>query len=246
MKQRYFFAVSVLIALSGMASAADMSDPVGSTLLLPAPELNWTGCTLGGQVGDLRSRSSDWIVRTPGGAFPGQSLGRHEAAGWIGGVQVACNRQLAGGPVFGIQGDYIGANAEGSHDSALETGVAYQSRVKSLTTLTGRLGFAQDSALAYVKGGVAWERGDDRATTTVLGTAYSANVTRPGWTIGIGAEYALTRNLSGFVEYGYYHFGTRQIALTPRVPGLPVGLVDITQTTNLVRVGINYRFGFDH
>jgi hypothetical protein len=38
--------------------------------------------------------------------------------------------------------------------------------------------------------------------------------------------------------------GTRQIALTPRVPGLPVGLVDITQSTNLARVGINYRFGF--
>jgi opacity protein-like surface antigen len=104
------------------------------------------------------------------------------------------------------------ANAEGSHDSAREIGVAYHSKVKSLASVTGRVGYAWDRLLGYVRGGAAWERDEYWATTILLGTAYTARETRPGWTIGVGGEYAFTNVLSGFVEYNYYDFGTRQIA----------------------------------
>ncbi len=65
-------------------------------------------------------------------------------------------------------------DAEGSHDSALEFGVAYHSKVKSLASVTGRIGYAWDRFLGYVKGGDAWERDNYWATTIVLGTAYTA------------------------------------------------------------------------
>jgi outer membrane immunogenic protein len=100
-----------------------------------------------------------------------------------------------------------------------------------------------DRLLGYVRGGVAWQRDDLWATTTILGTAYAAGSTRPGWTIGVGAEYAFNRSLSSFVEYGYYNFGTSKVEFTPQVAGLSKAFVDITQTTNVLRVGVNYRFG---
>jgi outer membrane immunogenic protein len=140
-------------------------------------------------------------------------------------------------------GDYAWADAEGSHDSAREIGVAYHSKVKSLATVTGRVGYAWDRFLGYVKGGGAWERDDYWATTIILGTAYTAQVTRSGWTFGVGGEYAFTNALSAFVEYNYYDFGTRTIGLTPQVAGLGPAFVDVTETKSVVRAGLNFRFG---
>ena len=156
--------------------------------------------------------------------FFGQSLGGHDANSWLGGVQAGCDYQFAGGFVIGIQGDYAWTDAEGSHDSAREFGVAYHSKVKSLASVTGRIGYAWDRFLGYVKGGGAWERDDYWATTIILGTAYTARETRSGWTIGVGGEYAFTNVLSGFVEYNYYDFGTREIGFTPQIAGLGPGI----------------------
>jgi hypothetical protein len=49
--------------------------------------------------------------------------------------------------------------------------------------------------------------------------------------------------LSGFVEYSYYDFGTRDIGLTPLLVGLRPGVAGIKETKSVVRVGLNVRFG---
>ena len=59
-----------------------------------------------------------------------------------------------------------------------------------------------------------------------------------------GGEYAFTHVISGFVEYNYYDFGTRQIAFTPQVVGLGPAFVDINETKSVVRAGLNLRFGY--
>jgi outer membrane immunogenic protein len=145
--------------------------------------------------------------------------------------------------VIGIQGDYAWTDAEGSHNSAREFGVAYHSQVKSLATVTGRIGYAWDRFLGYAKGGGAWERDDYSATTIVLGTAYTARETRSGWTIGVGGEYAFTDFLSGFVEHSYYDFGTRDIAFEPQIADLRPAFVDVKESKGVVRAGLNFRFG---
>src|SRR5262249_14910709 len=143
-------------------------------------------------------RSTDWVVRTPGGLFFGESLGAHDVNGWLGGLQAGCDYQFAGGFVIGLAGDYAWTDAEGAHDSTREIGVAYHSRARSLSSVTGRVGYGWDRFLGYVRGGAAWERDDYWATTIILGTAYTARETRSGWTIGVGGEYAFTRFLSAF------------------------------------------------
>ncbi len=183
-------------------------------------------------------------MRTPGGAFFGQSLGSHDVDGWIGGVQGGCDYQFAGGFVIGVQGDYGWTNANGSHASARETGVFYHSDVESLASVTARIGYAWDRFLGYVKarrclGGTS----TIRLRPSCVGTAYTSSDTRSGWTIGAGGEYAFTRFLSGFVEYNYYDFGTADIHLTPQIAGLPQGFLDIDESASIVRAGLNLRFG---
>ncbi len=241
--RRLLLGTTALIVLMGSARSADMRAPAFKAPAPLVPTWSWTGCYLGGHGGGLWAKSTDWTVRTPGGAFFGQSLGGHDLNSWIAGIQVGCDYQLAGRFVVGIEGDYAFANADGSHDSALEFGVAYHSKVKALASVTGRIGYAWDRFLGYVKGGAAWERDEYRATTIILGTAYLARDTRPGWTIGGGGEYAFTNRLSGFVEYNYYDFGNREISLTPQVAGLGPGLLAIKATTSVIRAGVNVRFG---
>jgi outer membrane immunogenic protein len=233
----------VWAAFSVSAFAADNVHPAEPPPMQSSPIWNRTGIYIGGHIGGLRFQSRDWTVRTPGGAFYGQSIGSHDANGWIGGIHVGYHYQLAKGFLIGLQGDYAWGDASGNHDSERETGVAYHSKVKSLATITGRLGYAVNRLLGYIRGGVAWERNDFWATTTILGTAYTADATLLGWTLGAGAEYAFTQRLFGFIEYDYYNFGTRNIAFTPQVSGLPTGYLDITQTTSAVRIGVSYRFG---
>jgi outer membrane immunogenic protein len=239
----WLIAIAALLALTGAASAADLRTPLYKAPPVVVPAWSFTGCFVGGHAAGLWARSEDWIVRTPGGDFFGQSLGSHAVKDWLGGVAAGCDYQFANRFVMGLQGDYAWSNSVGDHDSTRETGVAYHSRVKSLASVTGRVGYAWDRFLGYVRGGAAWERDDYWATTIILGTAYTATVTRPGWTVGVGGEYAFTDCLSGFVEYGYYDLGSRTITLTPQVAGLRLAFVETKETKQVVRVGLKVRFG---
>lgn len=241
--RKFLLGTAALMALADPAISADLKARVYKAPPPAGPVWNWTGCYVGGHAGGLWAKSTDWIVRTPGGAFSGQSLGEHEIDGWIGGAQIGCDYQFAGGFVIGLQGDYAWANAQGSHDSALEFGVAYHSKAKSLASVTGRVGYAWGRLLGYVRGGGAWERDEYWATTIILGTAYTARETRPGWTVGAGGEYAFSNFLSGFVEYNYYDLGSRRMTFTPQVAGLGLAYLDIKETKSVLRAGLNIRFG---
>src|SRR5262249_30765443 len=116
-------------------------------------------------------------------------------------------------------------------------------KVKSLASITGRLGYAWGRFLGYLKGGAAGDHDDYWPTTIIRGTAYTPRETRSAWTIGAGGEYAFTNVVSAFVEYNYFDFGPRQVAFTPQVVGLEPAFVDVKETKSVVRAGLNFRFG---
>jgi outer membrane immunogenic protein len=115
-----------------------------------------------------------------------------------------------------------------------------------VASVTGRIGYAWDRFLGYVKGGGAWERDEltiDFFNTGVIG---SRSDTRSGWTIGIGGEYAFTNWITGFVEYDYYNFGGRSndFVCGPRACfantfDLPI---DVKETKSVFKVGLNFLF----
>jgi len=79
-------AAAALLALLSPAAAGGLGEPVNGPPSGPPQGVSWTGCYAGGHVGGLWGTSDKWIVRTPGGAFEGESLGGHDVDGFIGGV----------------------------------------------------------------------------------------------------------------------------------------------------------------
>jgi outer membrane immunogenic protein len=233
-------ATVALTALAAPAIAADMRAPVYKA---PPPvyAYNWTGCYVGGNVGTMWARK-DWTNTTPG-PLVGRPIGSHNADGFIGGVQGGCNYQFAGGFVIGIQGDYDWTDAKGTNNDLIGIFWTDQTRVRSLASVTGRVGYAWDRFLGYVKGGGAWERDEYSVFLTATGTLQAAaSETRGGWTVGFGGEYALTDWLSGFAEYDYYDFGNRgNTFVTPA--GGTFGTVDIKERKGVFKIGFNLRWG---
>jgi outer membrane immunogenic protein len=228
----------MLIASPAMAADLRVRQPVYKAPPPPPPVyFTWTGCYIGGHVGGVWTRK-EWSVRDPGNAFFGLSDGTHDADGWLGGVQAGCDYQFAGGFVIGIAGDYAWANADGSNASLLFAPVVNHSKVKSLASVTGRIGYAWDRFLGYVKGGGAWERDEHDFTDGVISGSVSAS--RSGWTIGVGGEYAFTNYLTGFIEYNYYDFGSRDFTFVGN--GAPF-VYGIDETKSVLKAGLNFRLG---
>jgi outer membrane immunogenic protein len=226
---------ALLAGLAQSASAADVRVPYRP----PAPVyFSWTGCYFGGHVGGVWTRK-EWVVRDPASPFFGQSDGSHNADGFLGGVQGGCDYQFAGGFVIGVAGDYAWTDASGSHFSPLFPGAVNHTKVDSLASVTGRIGWAWDRFLGYVKGGGAWERDKyDFIDGVLIGTL---DDTRSGWTVGVGGEYAFTNFVTGFIEYNYYDFNKRDLTFVQNIGGTFIYGID--ETKHVVKAGLNFRFG---
>src|SRR5579871_3705921 len=198
---------AVLALLATPALAADLRPMYTKAPPPPPPAFSWTGCYVGGNVGGMWGHK-DWTNETVGTTF-GQPIGSHDADSWLGGVQGGCNYQFAGRWVVGVQGDYDWTDASGTNLDQIAIGRTDRTRIRNLASVTGRIGYGWDRFLGYVKGGGAWTRDDYDVFTTATGvTAATASETRSGWTIGVGGEYAFMPNLSAFIEYDHYDFGT--------------------------------------
>jgi outer membrane immunogenic protein len=240
--KRLLLASVACLAFAGPSIAADLARPAPVYVPPPVvvPVFTWTGCYVGGNVGGIWAKN-DWNDTV----F--LEFGSNTASGALGGLQAGCNYQV-GGWVFGIQGDYDWTNANSNNANLIFAGVTDQTHVKSLASVTGRVGYAFDRFLGYVKVGGAWEQ--NSYDWVVAGaSALSTSATQSGWTVGIGGEYAFLNWLTGFIEYDYYGFSNG----SPGVFACPagtcgVGIVTIANTgiktnANVLKVGLNFKFG---
>ena len=114
-----------------------------------------------------------------------------------------------------------------------------------MATVRGRAGVALQSWLIYATaGGAATNFNFNQSNTYAgLGTETSAiSGTRWAPVYGGGVEYLVARNWSVKAEYLHADFGTKsQLDPFPPFVGLHSHSVDLK--TDIVRAGINYRFG---
>ena len=206
------------------------------------PYYNWTGFYIGGHIG-WSSTEKDWSNYHDGfGVADPLFLGTsHKGDSFIGGGQIGINWQ-AGQWVFGIEGDISAVD----HDQRSSCGplLAYScnSQADWYATATGRIGYAWDRALLYVKGGAAFAEDSYNVYDTSTGLLFgNADDTRTGWTVGVGLEYAFWNNWSAKIEYNYLDFGSDRHNFHDA--GLLVASGDIDQQVHMVKFGINYRFG---
>jgi outer membrane immunogenic protein len=199
-------------------------------------------------------------VVTPLGTVP--LTGRANANGVIGGGQAGYNWQR-GTWLFGLEADIQGSDERGSADVCIVAGCAIGTGVLTANykldwfgTARGRVGFLPtDRVLLYATGGLAY--GEVSATAPLIPLSWGS--TRAGWTVGAGAEAAIDQHWSVKLEYLYMdlgNFGSGTTTATNVVTqlGVPVRRNTVTTTTftsafssrftdNIVRVGLNYRFG---
>jgi outer membrane immunogenic protein len=117
-------------------------------------------------------------------------------------------------------------------------------------TARGRIGYLPaERILLYATGGLAYGNfsGSSWTLPMNIGTWSSLNV---GWTVGAGAEAALGNNWSFKVEYLYMDLGnvggSSATVVVPAggAPGSTTSYLFNTKfTDNIVRVGLNYKFG---
>jgi outer membrane immunogenic protein len=221
------------------ASAADLPAPIYTKAPPPVVAYNWSGCYGGGNVGGIFPKTEWWQI---GGI--GQRFSSATGDSWLAGIQAGCNYQFSGtGWVVGIQGDYDWSDATGSAPHSTLLTLTDQSHISGLGSVTGRVGYAWDRFLGYVKGGGAWQRTGYLQYFPATGATFATgSSTLDGWTIGIGGEYGFTPNLSVFLEYDYYDFGTRTVTFAAAAGGFPQ--INIHETESVVKAGLNWRFNW--
>lgn len=218
-------AVAALLLAPMAAQAADLSRPRYKAPVYSAPTYaSWTGFYVGINGGYGFGRSVwDTVL--------GLSTGEFDVKGGLVGGTVGYNLQT-GTWVWGLEGDIDASWIKGSTTTFCPLGC--ETKNSWLGTARGRLGYAGwNSWLPYITGGAAF--GDIKATTS-LGSATKTNV---GWTAGAGVEYAFTGNWSTKIEYLFADLGkmTCPVATCDAAAD-----TDVKFNTNIVRLGVNYRF----
>jgi outer membrane immunogenic protein len=238
------------LASSQVASAADL--PVKAPPQY-VPPFNWTGPYIGGFFGygwgdntvvdhegasSIDRTTSSLLVPAPAPTGPGFGTHDYNINGFLGGAAVGWNWQVNPWLVLGIES---GVTWTGIDDTAACGSFTCRTEMPWMFDITGRVGYAVDRALFYVKGGGVWAHSEYTKWNSVLGYA-TATDTRFGWVVGAGIEYAFLPNWSAKIEYNFIDFGTQTETFTFYAPCCATVYSDIDQQIQFVKAGINYRF----
>lgn len=192
--------------------------------------------------------------------------------GFLGGAQIGYNFQT-GGLVLGVETDIQGSaikrngaavgfsnNYFGFPLPVFGGSAKVSGGVDFLGTLRARVGYAvTPSLLVYATGGLAY--GQTRlnysgfsmhpvvGAANIIGGAVSSSKFSVGYTLGGGAEYALTSNWSIKGEYLYYDLGRQSASFGACAPppiiagACSVATASVRNNGHIVRAGLNYKFG---
>ena len=192
------------------------------------------------------------------------------SGGFTGGGQIGYNYQLGGaglpgfggvgpngGVVIGVEADavYTDLRGAGAYTGYNGDVSLYRSRTDFVGTVRGRVGYAFGTVLVYGTGGFAYGGVNASANfltpAGVTNRAGSGSSLQTGYAYGGGVEFALPTatvlnpfhagavTLKG--EFIHYDLGNQSIAIQYPLPAAYEARVHTSG--NLVRVGINYKFG---
>ena len=215
-------AAASVVALATAASAADLpTRHTAPTLTAAAPVFTWTGLyagVSGGYVGTRDKLTGTGISNTnsPDGALFGADVGYNWQTGAL---------------VFGLEADLAYATTKGTSTTAT---LVHTTKLDSLGTVRGRVGYAVDRALFYVTGGLALA---DVSVSEKQSASYASTASwRTGWTLGGGIEYAVTPNWTVRAEGLYVDLGSKSAVDT-----VPASF-KFKDTAVVARLGVNYPF----
>jgi opacity protein-like surface antigen len=161
--------------------------------------------------------------------------GDQDISGIIGGGQIGANFQMESF-VLGVETDMQFSGIEGDFQTVPDEWECVKDN--GCSTEVGwfgssrlRLGYAVDSVMPYVTGGVAY----GSVESEIKGDSdFNLDETQVGWTAGGGLEAALAEHFTARVEYIYVDLGETD----------ETGPKDFSASANfsVIRAGLNYTF----
>jgi outer membrane immunogenic protein len=212
-------------ALGFAATAAADGAPRGS--VKDCCGYDWRGFYFGGHIGLSNVDVERSIVNSPfwggSGVLEDISNGRLTLGGHLG-------YNFTSGPwVFGVEATLSDLNPRQDVQSPFFPATdRWRIDVDALTTVTGRLGYAMNKAMVYVKAGYAGAEVESKVTDSTTnapptcGPAVTTGRTchagesnwHNGWTVGTGIEIAVHKNVIAGFEYNYIDLGSEG-SITP-------------------------------
>ena len=241
---KQLLASAAVVALSaGAALASDLPTHKGPPPApTPAP-FSWTGFYGGVEGGFGWGAESDNFSAATG--YPLDHIG---LSGAIGGVDVGYNQQF-GTFVLGVEANLEASTLSGKKSYSFfneGNGISSLSvRNTWQAALLGHAGVAFDRLLVYGAAGVAFA--DDREKSMIIDpgfplAAYGDQTnTLVGWTVGVGADYAIDAHWILTSELRYASFGKGNYSITDTLGGGTVGYKAGFDET-LLQVGVGYKF----
>jgi outer membrane immunogenic protein len=131
--------------------------------------------------------------------------------------------------------------------------LSLEQKIDWFGTVRGRVGvLATPKVLLYATGGLAYGEVKSSETVAALLTGFSSSTTNVGYTVGAGVEGVIGGNWTAKLEYLYVDLGRVSGAFATTIPAFGSGTAasgTLTSyyssrvTDNVLRVGVNYKFG---
>jgi outer membrane immunogenic protein len=257
--RRLIVAAGLVLAAGPGALAADLPSRA-QTHAAAAPAFTWTGCYAGAlwgyQTGGKSSQTYGGLLNgAPNGFLPvGTDMaGTYGVTGAQAGGGAGCSYQN-GNWVVGFEGDdsaNVGRGRALAAPNAVALGLnpvfEFTTQQNWMATARGRIGYAVERWLFYVTGGAVFggfELNNQNGLLVATATRAPSIVSKAGWVIGIGTEYAFqspwSLKLEGlYVDYGRMHYGDEP----GLVSGCTAGCVnaDAIMRAYIIRLGLNLK-----
>ncbi len=232
--KRILLATVAVAALTLPAAAADLAVkyPVKA---IPAPVFSWTGFYIGANFG-FGGGDTEINQFTAFNAITNSGVDLN-SSGFFAGGQIGYNYQLANNVVVGLEADLQWSDIEAKYSENWFGGDRASVKLDYFGTIRARLGYAYDRFLPYITGGAAY--GKTAFSSNFPGVA-DVSSTRWGWTIGAGAEYAITNNWTLKAEYLYVDLGKAKVENT--IFNALVNPVEYDNKFHTIKAGVNYKF----
>ena len=223
MNKLLFSACAGALMLScGATYAADLI--IEEPLPVEASAYDWSGLYLGAHAGYLSGTVDVTEPAAQQAALAAVEVASGDLSGGIAGLYAGYNAQFDN-VVLGIEGDF-GLGAVSGNGVIVDE---YGYDLNWNGHLRARAGFAADKFLVYAAGGLAF------ADFTLSEGDFSDTQTHVGWTLGVGAEYAVTENIALRAEYLYDDLGTADYLLDDEP-------YEVALKSHTVRLGISVSY----
>jgi outer membrane immunogenic protein len=216
-------------AIAGLLLAASLSSAQAADMAVKAPPMaepafTWTGGYLGINGGWAQDNTD---TTAPNFVQPSAKNG------WLGGGHGGFNFQFGTWVLGGeFDADYMRLNASAP---CFNPAFTCNTTLENQFSIRARGGVALDRFLFYVTGGVAMTDYNGNTTLIPPGTVFPGTSSRTGWIAGVGAEYAVTRNIILGLEYLHADYGKATMTYDAPYPSVLV-------TDDVVRARLSYKF----